>query len=122
MSRIEPEFPDNIHASLAHALTLARQYKDALIEANAELARLRGPRERSDDTVSITLHGTSSELETAIEAIVQAKELHGWAMSQTLGERSRAHRHWWESLSAVLESAEGAVDLLRIGRKHRCGV
>jgi hypothetical protein len=122
MSRIEPEFPDNIHASLAHALTLAGQYKDALIEAKAELARLRGPRERSDDTVSITLHGASAQLEAAVEAIVQAKEMHGWAMSQTLGEESRAHRRLWDSLSRVLESAEGSVDLLRIGRKHRCGV
>ena len=75
-----------------------------------------------NESVSITLHGTSAQLEAAIEAIVQCQEMHGWAMSQTLGERSRAHRFWWESLTAVLDQAQDSVALLRIGRKHRCGV
>lgn len=72
----------------------------------------------SSEEVSITLRGTSDQLDVVVESLRWARDLHGFAMSQCLGLQSKAHRAQWESLSAVLEQAADAIATLRIGSPH----
>ncbi len=67
------------------------------------------------EEVSITLHGTSDQLDVVVDSLRWARDLHGFAMGQCLGEQSRAHRAQWEALLKVLERAEDAIATLRIG-------
>ena len=73
------------------------------------------------EQVSITLHGSSDDLAIVMECLSQARDDH-WEAHRLAARDSHeegARRIAWAALSAVLDRAEGAIDLLRIGRKHR---
>jgi hypothetical protein len=70
------------------------------------------------EQISITLHGTSDQLDVVVDALRWARDLHGFAASQCLGEQSRAHRAQWKALREVLERADEGIATLRIGTPH----
>lgn len=73
------------------------------------------------EEVSITLHGTSDQLEIVMECLAMARDDHWEAhrLADSNSQEEVAHRITWAALHEVLDRAEGAIGLLRIGPKHR---
>ena len=66
------------------------------------------------EKVSITFHGTSAQLELLILELVNAKDAHGWCMSQAVGPTAVAHRFKWETISQLLANSMESIGLLGI--------
>lgn len=70
-----------------------------------------------NEEVSITLHGTSDQLDVVVDSLLWARDMHGFAMSQTVGTKSAAHREQWDALRDVLDKAKPAIASLRLGAR-----